>query len=157
MEAWLILWEWPDGSVPMKDKVVHILCGEKKATEVQGVLEILYAPFTFSLLQRKNFAQGRSLIPPDATARVINSKLVTCGRGEHCLEARLVTDLEVTVQADSGYERITWKEQDRSGALVEKTYVRTRHVLSLELQDEPIEQGDDEGTSRKGTNGRHSN
>ena len=107
MKAWLITWEWIGDAVAVADKVAAILNPRWSCERVTGIVEFLYVKRYSTASELAAYA-GRQARNPYRAERDFSSG-ITCGHNPS-LHARIVDDLQVSENAETGIETITWIE-----------------------------------------------
>ena len=107
MKAWLATWEWTGDAAAVADKIAAILNGRWSQDRVTIIVEFLYASCTSNTLELAAYAK-RPANNPYRAEQDFNSQ-ITCGSNPW-LHARLVQDLMVSTDPETGIETITWTE-----------------------------------------------
>src|SRR3990172_10875275 len=107
MKAWLITCEWIGDTVAVADKVAAILNPRWSGERVAGIVEFLYVKRYSTASELAAYA-GRKARNPYRAERDFSSG-ITCGHNPS-LHARIVDDLQVSENAETGIETITWIE-----------------------------------------------
>jgi hypothetical protein len=107
MKAWLITWEWMADSAAVADEVAAILNPRWSGARVAGIVEFLYAKCTATASELAAYA-GRPARNPYRANQDFNCH-ITCGH-HPWLHARLVDDLAVSRDPETGIETIAWTE-----------------------------------------------
>jgi hypothetical protein len=107
MKAWLITWEWSGEAAAVADKVIGILNSRWPTERVSRIIEFLYNHCTSTVNEMAIYARSPNKNPYRAK-RDFNSQ-ITCGH-HPWLWARLVDNLEVTVNTQTNIETISWNE-----------------------------------------------
>ncbi|MCD4745857.1 MAG: hypothetical protein K8R58_06120 [Bacteroidales bacterium] len=107
MKAWLITWEWTGESAAIADKIVGILNPRWSIKRVLMIVEFIYNQNTSTLSEMSNYAK-RPSNNPYTSKKDFNSHIF-CG-SHPWIEARLVEDLYISVNPNTGIETIKWNE-----------------------------------------------
>lgn len=111
VKAWLITWEWMGDAAAVADRVAAILNPRWSGERVGTIVEFLYLKCTANASEMAGYAR-RPRSNPYRAERDFNGR-ITCG-SHPWLYARLVTDLSVAVDPETGTETITWTESPAS-------------------------------------------
>lgn len=104
--AWVITWEWMSDSAALADKIAGILNYRTSRKRVIDYVEHLYALHTANMEELGAYAKNRKnniwRVSVDFNGRI------TCGR-HPSLQAEYVKNIEISTDAVSGLETITWE------------------------------------------------
>ncbi len=107
MIAWLITWEWTSYVDAVADRVAAILNPHWGERRVAPFVEFLYANTNATVRELAFYAKKPNNNP--YLAVISSFSIVRCGHNPF-LFARKVSELFVTVDADTGLETIKWME-----------------------------------------------
>jgi len=112
MRAWLITWESAEDSIPPKEHIAAILNPRKSSSQVEQVMEMIYANAQYSLSERLSYANNRKFNPypayHDKFQGVGLDYRLYCGHNPW-LYGRIVNDIQVKVD-DDGEEYLVWTD-----------------------------------------------
>ncbi len=107
MKAWLITWDWMADAAAVADEVAAILSPRYSSERIAGIVEFLYSKRNSTASELAAFA-GRAARNPYRPERQFSGG-ITCGH-HPWLHARIVHDLSVSTDVETGNETITWTE-----------------------------------------------
>ena len=107
MKAWLITWDWMSDAAAVADTVAAILSPRYSIERVTGIVEFLYAKRNSTASELVAYAGRPARNPYRAKGQFSGG--ITCGH-HPWLHARLVHDLNVSTDTETGVETITWTE-----------------------------------------------
>ena len=107
MKAWLITWDWTGDVAAVADEVAAILNPRYSTERVADIVEFLYAKRNATASELVAYA-ARAAKNPYRPGRQFSGG-ITCGHNP-CLHARIVDDLSVSTDVETGIETITWTE-----------------------------------------------
>lgn len=107
MKAWLITWEWIGDAAAVADEVAAILNPRWSIDRVACIVEFLYSKRHSTASEMAAYA-GHPVRNPYRAERHFSSG-ITCGHNPS-LHARIVDNLQVSENAETGIETITWTE-----------------------------------------------
>jgi len=102
-----VTWEWTGEANTMADKVVAILRPRISSQRVAEFVENFYIVASSTMSEQATYAKGRRNIPYPAEIDGIGR--ISCGHNPW-LEARPVSQLQVSRDAITGLEILSWKE-----------------------------------------------
>lgn len=108
MNAWLVTWDWVQDAAAVADKVAAILNPRWSADRVACIVEFLYAKRTATASEIAAYASRPSRNPYRAERDSYGG--IICGH-HPWLHARIVFDLKISENPETGIETLTWTEQ----------------------------------------------
>ncbi len=109
MKAWLITWEAAGSAAEVADKIAAVISARRHYRHVEASVEFLYATLKHGPAELLEYARQPTRNPYLARSE---GPWIVCGDNPW-LYARVVSNIKVEVDRDTGLEMIAWIEPDR--------------------------------------------